>query len=50
MHKNQTKDRAEAAKGKVGEVTGMMVSNKGHGDRRRCPKERRQDRRGFVIT
>ena len=50
MHKNQTKGRAEEAKGKAGEATGLMANNKGQIDRRNCPKERRQDRRGFVIT
>ncbi len=49
MNKDQIKGRAEETKGKAKEATGVMLNNNGYGDRRKCPKERRQDRRGLVI-
>lgn len=47
MKKDQTKDRVEEFKDKAKEATGALLERKGHGDRRKSSKERKQDRRGW---
>lgn len=49
MNKAQIKEQVEETKNKTKEIVGVMLNNKGSGDRRKCRTGRRQDRRGFVI-
>lgn len=47
MNKDQIKDRAKEVKDQAKEATGALLTRKEHGDRRKEPKERSQDRRGW---
>jgi hypothetical protein len=47
MNKDQVKNRVEEAKDKAKGATGIILDRKGHTDRRKSPKERKQDRRSW---
>lgn len=47
MNKDQIKDRAKEVKDRAKEATGALLARKEHGDRRKGPKERSQDRRSW---
>lgn len=47
MNKDPIKNRFEEAKDKAKEATGTILDRKGRTDRRKSPKERKQDRRSW---